>query len=94
MAEAAAAIRQPKKPASQRDTMDDDQLLARSSEVDELQRITKFSESGGVEANRANGESPAFATTEIQSEEGNPQIESWVSPLLDPVISPLSKLKM
>lgn len=53
MAEAAAAIRQPKKSSLQKDQLTDDQLLERTSEIsDELQRITKISESGGVaEAN-------------------------------------------
>nr|GLL36216.1 peroxisomal membrane protein PEX14 [Ipomoea trifida] len=53
MAEAAAAIRQPKKSALPKDQLTDDQLLGRSSEIsDDLQRITKISESGGVgEAN-------------------------------------------
>jgi peroxin-14 len=76
MAEAAAAIRQPKKPVTQKEPMNDDQLLARSSEItDELQRITKLSESGGIEANKVTGGSPAFNTTEIQNEEGNLQID-------------------
>ncbi|KAL3642367.1 hypothetical protein CASFOL_013182 [Castilleja foliolosa] len=45
MPEAAAAVRQPKKPASY---LSDDQLLSQSSDVtDELQRITKISELGG-----------------------------------------------
>nr|GMD33061.1 peroxisomal membrane protein PEX14-like isoform X1 [Ipomoea batatas] len=53
MAESAAAIRQPKKSALPKDQLTDDQLLGRSSEIsDDLQRITKISESGGVgEAN-------------------------------------------
>ncbi|XP_058227355.1 peroxisomal membrane protein PEX14 [Rhododendron vialii] len=48
MPEAAAAIRQPKKPLSQKQVADD-QLVANPPDVtDELQRITKISESGGV----------------------------------------------
>ncbi|KAL3512848.1 hypothetical protein ACH5RR_025565 [Cinchona calisaya] len=74
MAEAAAAIRQPKKPFSQREQLTDDQLLSRSSEItDELQRITKISEAGGVDAN---GGSPALKTSEIQREEEQPYIET------------------
>lgn len=73
MAEAAAAIRQPKKPLFQREQLNDDQLLSRSSEItDELQRITKFSEAGGVEAN---GVVPAVNASEIQREE-QPAIET------------------
>ncbi|KAK6153316.1 hypothetical protein DH2020_012955 [Rehmannia glutinosa] len=68
MPEAAAAIRQPKKPSYQKEQMTDDQLLARSADVtDELQRITKISESGGnVEAN---GETSGLYSAEIQKEE-------------------------
>ncbi|XP_052183912.1 peroxisomal membrane protein PEX14 isoform X2 [Diospyros lotus] len=52
--EAAAAIRQPKKPQSQKQP-GDDRVAANPSDVaDELQRITKISESGGVVD--ANGE--------------------------------------
>lgn len=48
MPEAAAAIRQPKKPLSQKQVADD-RLVANPPDVtDELQRITKISESGGV----------------------------------------------
>ncbi|KAI8543675.1 hypothetical protein RHMOL_Rhmol08G0237400 [Rhododendron molle] len=48
MPEAAAAIRQPKKPFSQKQVADD-RLVANPPDVtDELQRITKISESGGV----------------------------------------------
>lgn len=47
MPEAAAAIRQPKKPFSQKQVADD-QLVANPPDgTDELQRITKISESGG-----------------------------------------------
>ncbi|XP_027773474.1 peroxisomal membrane protein PEX14 isoform X2 [Solanum pennellii] len=60
MAEAAAAIRQPKKSASQNEQLTDDQLLARSS--DELQRVTRISESGG--APEANGSSSGLQMSE------------------------------
>ncbi|KAK4479326.1 hypothetical protein RD792_014838, partial [Penstemon davidsonii] len=68
MPEAAAAIRQPKKPAYLKEQMTDDQLLARSQDVtDELQKITKISESGGnVEVN---DESSELYPTEVQKEE-------------------------
>ncbi|KAK4375652.1 hypothetical protein RND71_006329 [Anisodus tanguticus] len=63
MAEAAAAIRQPKKSAFQNEQLTDDQLLARSSEItDELQRVTRISESGG--APEANGSSSGLQMTE------------------------------
>ncbi|PHT79716.1 Peroxisomal membrane protein PEX14 [Capsicum annuum] len=63
MAEAAAAIRQPKKPAFQNEQLTDDQLLARSSEItDELQRVTRISESGG--APEANGSSSGLQMSE------------------------------
>lgn len=49
MAEAAAAIRQPKKTLFQKEKLTDDELMARSTEIsDDLQRITKISESGGL----------------------------------------------
>ncbi|KAA8542669.1 hypothetical protein F0562_023832 [Nyssa sinensis] len=65
MAEAAAAIRQPKKPSFQKEQLADDQLVAHPSDVtDELQRITKISESGGVV--EANGGSSAVSTSEIE----------------------------
>ncbi|KAL3366744.1 hypothetical protein AABB24_011451 [Solanum stoloniferum] len=60
MAEAAAAIRQPKKSASQNEQLTDDQLLARSS--DELQRVTRISESGGTP--EANGSSSGLQMSE------------------------------
>nr|XP_027126155.1 peroxisomal membrane protein PEX14-like [Coffea arabica] len=67
MAEAAAAIRQPKKPLLQKEQLTDDHLLGRASEVtDELQRITKISEAGGLEANGGN---LANNASEIQKEE-------------------------
>uniref|UniRef100_A0A5B6ZU44 Peroxisomal membrane protein PEX14 n=1 Tax=Davidia involucrata TaxID=16924 RepID=A0A5B6ZU44_DAVIN len=67
MAEAAAAIRQPKKPSFQKEQLTDDQLAAHPSDVtDELQRITKISESGGVV--EANGGSSVPNTSEIQEE--------------------------
>ncbi|KAK1363319.1 Peroxisomal membrane protein PEX14 [Heracleum sosnowskyi] len=74
MAEAAAAIRQPKKSTYQSEPLTDDQFLARSSEVtNELQRVTKISESGGV--TEANGGSPVL-NTEIQTEESNSYVEA------------------
>ncbi|KAK4350418.1 hypothetical protein RND71_029731 [Anisodus tanguticus] len=49
MPEAVAAIQQPKKPLFQKEKLTDDELMARSSEIsDDLQRITKISESGGL----------------------------------------------
>ncbi|KAI7986958.1 Peroxisomal membrane protein PEX14 [Camellia lanceoleosa] len=48
MPEAAAAIRQPKKPLSQKQLADDGMVANPSDSPDELQRITKISESGGV----------------------------------------------
>ncbi|KAL4584937.1 hypothetical protein LXL04_009549 [Taraxacum kok-saghyz] len=73
MAEAAAAIRQPKKSQQQ---LTDEQFLARSSEVtDELQRITKISESGGNAAvvdggdGGGGGSSVVMNASEIQREE-------------------------
>ncbi|KAL3529548.1 hypothetical protein ACH5RR_008870 [Cinchona calisaya] len=73
MVEAATAIQQPKKPFPLREKFTDDQLLGRASEItDELERITKISEAGGVEAN---GGSPAVNTNEIQKEE-EPYIET------------------
>lgn len=75
MAEAAAAIRQPKKSPFQKEQLTDDQFLARSSELtDELQRITKISESGGV--TEANGGSSTIETSEIQKEEDSSYIEA------------------
>ncbi|KAL3835195.1 hypothetical protein ACJIZ3_009931 [Penstemon smallii] len=68
MPEAAAAIRQqPKRPSNEQ--MTDDQLLARSQ--DDLQRITKISESGGgtIEVNGEN-------STEIQREENGSYLET------------------
>ncbi|XP_060204846.1 peroxisomal membrane protein PEX14-like isoform X2 [Lycium barbarum] len=51
--EAVVAIRQPKKPLFQKEKLTDDELMDRSSEIsDDLKRITKISESGGLtEAN-------------------------------------------
>lgn len=68
MPEAAAAIRQPKKRSYQKEEMTDDQLLARAPDVtDELQRITKISESGGdVDAD---GEYSQVSTSEMQKED-------------------------
>ncbi|KAM7479907.1 hypothetical protein LguiA_028120 [Lonicera macranthoides] len=78
MAEAAAAIRQPKKPVLQNEQLTDDQLLARSTEVsDELQRITKLSESGGGGLMEAgNGESPVLMNTSDIQKEGNSYSEA------------------
>ncbi|PIN15524.1 Peroxisomal membrane anchor protein (peroxin) [Handroanthus impetiginosus] len=75
MPEAAAAIRQPKKASNQTEQMTDDQLLARSASVtDELQRITKISESGGpVEAN---GESSVVHLNEIAKEDNGSYLET------------------
>lgn len=76
MAEAAAAIRQPKKSAFQSEPLTDDQFLARSSELtDELQRITKVSESGGV-ITEANGGGSSMVNTQIQTEEDNSSLET------------------
>nr|GEY02117.1 peroxisomal membrane protein PEX14 isoform X1 [Tanacetum cinerariifolium] len=71
MAEAAAAIRQPKKsPSEKEQQLTDDQFLARSTEfTDELQRVTKISESGGVPTDVGSGSSVMGNTSEIQTEE-------------------------
>ncbi|XP_057804584.1 peroxisomal membrane protein PEX14 [Salvia miltiorrhiza] len=73
--EAATAIRQPKKAAIQTEPMNDDQFLARSGDAtDELQRITRISETGGsVEANT--GVSDPLST-EIQREENGLYLEA------------------
>lgn len=64
MPEAAEAIRRPK-PSTQKDLLTDDQLIAQASDVtDELQRVTKVSESGG--AIESNGGSSALKSSEIQ----------------------------
>ncbi|PHU23878.1 hypothetical protein BC332_08985 [Capsicum chinense] len=56
MPEAVAAIRQPKKLLFQKEKLTDDELVAHSLEIsDDLQRITKISESGGL--TEANGSS-------------------------------------
>ncbi|KAL2515755.1 Peroxisomal membrane protein PEX14 [Forsythia ovata] len=74
MPEAAAAIRQPKKSLLQKDQLTDEQSLARSADVnDELQRITKLSESGG--AVEVNGGSSGLNSSEIQKEENNSHLE-------------------
>lgn len=74
MAEAAAAIRQPKKPLFQKEQLTDDQLLGHASEItDDLQRITKISEAGGLEANGGN---PANNASEIQREDEQAYIET------------------
>ncbi|XP_016470917.1 peroxisomal membrane protein PEX14 isoform X2 [Nicotiana tabacum] len=75
MAEAAAAIRQPKKPVFQNEQLTDDQLMARSSEItDELQRVTRISESGG--APEANGSSSALQISETPIGEGDQLLSS------------------
>ncbi|KAA8540822.1 hypothetical protein F0562_024785 [Nyssa sinensis] len=67
MPEAAAAIRQPKKPSFPKEQLADDQVVAHPSDVtDELQRITKISESGGLVD--ATGGSSMPNTSEIQEE--------------------------
>ena len=77
MAEAAEAIRRPK-PSMQKESLVNDQLVARSSSdvTDELQRITKISESGGAlemnngSAAEINGNS-YLNSTEIHEEQEN-----------------------
>lgn len=78
MAEAAAAIRQPKKsPLEKEQQLTDEQFLARSTELtDELQRVTKMSESGGVPADVGAGSSVAQNTSEIQPEDDGPYYET------------------
>ncbi|CAA2956085.1 peroxisomal membrane PEX14-like isoform X1 [Olea europaea subsp. europaea] len=73
MPEAAAAIRQPKK-LQKDDQLNDEQSMARSSDVtDELQRFTKLSELGGsVEVNGGNS---GYNSSEIQKEEENSILE-------------------
>ncbi|XP_059656388.1 peroxisomal membrane protein PEX14-like isoform X5 [Cornus florida] len=68
MPEAAAAIRQAKKQSYQKEQLADEHLEAHSSDItDELQRMTKISESGVAEAN---GGSSKLNTSEIQAEGG------------------------
>lgn len=75
MPEAAAAIRQPKKASYQTEQLTDDQLLARAADgTDELQRITKFSESGG--ALEANGENSGLHSTEMPKEDNGNYLEA------------------
>ncbi|PSR89584.1 Peroxisomal membrane protein [Actinidia chinensis var. chinensis] len=85
MPEAAAAIRQPKKTLSEKQVADDQLVADPSDAIDELQRITKISESGGVvDANGGssglskrfsesgvdtNGMSSGLYTSEIQEEQ-------------------------
>ncbi|XP_059643794.1 peroxisomal membrane protein PEX14-like [Cornus florida] len=65
MPEAAAAIRQPKKPLFRKEQLADDQSVSHPSDItDELQRITKLSESGGVV--EENGGSSKLNPSEIQ----------------------------
>ncbi|KAL7139016.1 hypothetical protein ABFS83_09G022100 [Erythranthe nasuta] len=75
MPEAAAAIRQPKKSPYQMEQLTDDQLLARSSADanDELQRITKISESGGTVLESTNG---GIYSNEISNEENGSYFET------------------
>lgn len=69
MPEAAAAIRQPKSLV-RKEQSPDDQLTTRSSDgIDELQRVTKISESGG--AVEINGGSSGEIVQEEYSNEGN-----------------------
>ncbi|XP_071731676.1 peroxisomal membrane protein PEX14-like [Rutidosis leptorrhynchoides] len=72
MAEAAAAIRQPKKSTYEKEQqLTDDQFLARSAEVtDELQRVTKISESGDA------GSSVMTNTSEIQRKDESSYYEA------------------
>ena len=68
MPEAAAAIR-PVKPSIQSEPLVNDQLLSRPSDgADELQRITKVSESGGDVEIRDEGSS-GLNSSEIQQEQ-------------------------
>lgn len=67
MPEAAAAIRQPKS-SIQRESLVNDQSVSRpSDEIDELQRITKISESGGVVEIKE--ESSGLNSSEMQLEQ-------------------------
>lgn len=67
MPEAAAAIRQPKS-SIQRESLVNDQSVSRpSDEIDELQRITKISESGGVVEIKE--ESSGLNSSEMQQEQ-------------------------
>lgn len=75
MPEAAKAIRQPKKASYQTEQLTDDQLLAHSADAtDELQRITKVSETGG--SMEANGEGSGLYSTEIPKEENGSYLEA------------------
>ncbi|KAI3777606.1 hypothetical protein L1987_47406 [Smallanthus sonchifolius] len=78
MAEAAAAIRQPKKsPFEKEQQLTDEEFLARSTEVtDELQRITKISESGGVAPEDGAGSSIVTKINEIQTEDDGSYYET------------------
>lgn len=78
MAEAAAAIRQPKKsPYEKEQQLTDEQFLARSAEVtDELQRVTKISESGGVLPDVGAESSVVTNTSEISREEESSYYEA------------------
>nr|XP_018633863.1 peroxisomal membrane protein PEX14 isoform X2 [Nicotiana tomentosiformis] len=75
MAEAAAAIRQPKKTLFQKEKLTDDELMARSTEIsDDLQRITKISESGGFA--EVNGSSSAQQLSEAPITNGDSILSS------------------
>ncbi|XP_043723748.1 peroxisomal membrane protein PEX14 [Telopea speciosissima] len=67
MPEAAAAIRQPK-PLIQKEQASNDQITVHpSDDIDELQKVTKISESGGQL--EINGERPTLDSYEIQEQE-------------------------
>lgn len=67
MPEAAEAIRRPK-PSVQKEEVAGDRSVSQASDVtDELQRITKISETGG--AQETNGEGPVLNSSEIQEEQ-------------------------
>lgn len=74
--ESATAMRQPKKAINPTEPMNDDQFLARSNELatDELQRITKISETGGSSVGTTGISGPLPA--EIQREENGQYLEA------------------
>ncbi|OWM65449.1 hypothetical protein CDL15_Pgr009039 [Punica granatum] len=67
MAEAAEAIRRPKPAVQKEQQSSDDQSVAEPS--DELQRITKISETGGAALNTTNGIASETSPSEIQEEQ-------------------------
>ncbi|XP_051123241.1 peroxisomal membrane protein PEX14 [Andrographis paniculata] len=68
MPEAAAAIRQPKKSSYQTEQMTDEQVLGRSVDgTDELQRITRISESGGASLEN-HGDNSGLDSIDAQNE--------------------------